>query len=300
MKHQLKIRRASPLATIQDEGRIGHLSDGISASGPMDRAAFHKAALLLDGKAGAALEFTTAGIAFKYKGEGDQAAFTGGDFNLQINGKPAQWNASHQLKHKDIVDITPGKSGNYGYVRLNSEIDVPLCLGSRATNMIVSLGGHEGRALKLGDKLKLVPTAKTSETASKPGLDYAGPIRFIWGVHSEHFDNNVRASFVSEGFKISTKLNRMGIRLDDEASVFAQTKILSLVSDAVVPGDIQILGDGTPIILMRDHQPTGGYPRIGTVISADMNRLAQMRPGTIVEFEPIGVAKARAFAKDGR
>lgn len=266
----------------------------------MDRTAFHKAALLLDSRAGAALEFTTAGIAFKYKGEGDQAAFTGGDFNLQINGKPAQWNASHKLSHKNIVDVTPGKSGNYGYVRLSSEIDVPLCLGSRATNMIVNLGGYEGRALKAGDKLKLGPAAETSVIAQKTMPDHEGPIRFIWGVHSEYFDNKVRTGFVNAGFKVSTKLNRMGIRLDDEAGVFAQTKILSLVSDAVVPGDIQILGDGTPIILMRDHQPTGGYPRIGTVISADMDRLAQMRPGTIVAFEPISVAKAQALAKGSR
>jgi allophanate hydrolase len=85
----------------------------------------------------------------------------------------------------------------------------------------------------------------------------------------------------------------MGVRLDDVAGVFAETTVLSLVSDAVVAGDIQILGDGTPIVLMRDHQPTGGYPRIGTVIDADLDRFAQMRPGTTLAFAPVTLQKAR-------
>jgi allophanate hydrolase len=82
------------------------------------------------------------------------------------------------------------------------------------------------------------------------------------------------------------------VRLDDKHGVFADAHILSLVSDAVVPGDIQILGDGTPIVLMRDHQPTGGYPRIATVISADLDRFAQLRPRDELTFEPITLQKA--------
>jgi allophanate hydrolase subunit 2 len=85
----------------------------------------------------------------------------------------------------------------------------------------------------------------------------------------------------------------MGVRLTDTAGVFATAPILSLVSDAVVAGDIQILGDGTPIVLMRDHQPTGGYPRIATVISADLDRFAQLRPGTPLAFAPVTLHKAR-------
>ena len=85
----------------------------------------------------------------------------------------------------------------------------------------------------------------------------------------------------------------MGVRLEDRAGVFAGAPILSLVSDAVVAGDVQILGDGTPIVLMRDHQPTGGYPRMATVITADLDRFAQMRPGTALAFEPVSLQKAR-------
>jgi multidrug efflux system membrane fusion protein len=86
---------------------------------------------------------------------------------------------------------------------------------------------------------------------------------------------------------------RMGVRLVDPGAVFSELKQLSLVSDAIVPGDIQILGDGTPIVLMRDHQPTGGYPRIATIVSADLDRFAQMRPGTEIRFRPVALEHAR-------
>jgi allophanate hydrolase len=94
-------------------------------------------------------------------------------------------------------------------------------------------------------------------------------------------------------------MDRMGVRLDDIEGVFADVAGLSLVSDAIVPGDIQILGDGTPVVLMRDHQPTGGYPRIATIISADLDRFAQMRPGTRVTFESVTLAHAQNLRTGG-
>jgi len=120
-----------------------------------------------------------------------------------------------------------------------------------------------------------------------------GPIRVVWGVHADVFPAETRERFASQTFQVSPQLDRMGVRLRDGAGVFADAKVLSLVSDAVVPGDIQILGDGTPIVLMRDHQPTGGYPRIATVISADFDRFAQLRPGSEVRFQPVTLAHAQ-------
>ena len=104
----------------------------------------------------------------------------------------------------------------------------------------------------------------------------------------------LRSRFLESPFAITSRMDRMGVRLADPAGVFANTSALSLVSDAIVPGDIQILGDGTPIVLMRDHQPTGGYPRIATVITADLDRFAQLRPGTEVRFAAVTLDKARA------
>jgi allophanate hydrolase subunit 2 len=124
-----------------------------------------------------------------------------------------------------------------------------------------------------------------------------GPIRVVWGLHADLFDPAVRGRFAEEAFTVSNRLDRMGARLTDRGGVFLSTPPLSLVSDAIVPGDIQILGDDTPIVLLRDHQPTGGYPRIATVITADLDRFAQLRPGTEVRFEPASLPRAQALMK---
>jgi len=113
------------------------------------------------------------------------------------------------------------------------------------------------------------------------------PIRIIWGLHADLFDAPARLRFAETSFRISSSLDRMGVRLVDATAMFRDQRRLGLVSDAIVPGDIQVLGDGTPVVLMRDHQPTGGYPRIATVIDADLDRFAQLRPGTPVAFRPV-------------
>ena len=124
-----------------------------------------------------------------------------------------------------------------------------------------------------------------------------GPIRFTWGLHAEIFSAELREKFVTSPFRISSMMDRMGVRLRDDAKVFAEARILSLVSDPVVVGDIQILGDGTPIVLGRDHQPTGGYPRIGTIISADLDRFFQLRPNAELVFAPVGLDHAQALLR---
>jgi allophanate hydrolase subunit 2 len=126
----------------------------------------------------------------------------------------------------------------------------------------------------------------------RPNPHSSGPIRVIWGLHADGFARQVRQRFVEEPFAVSARMDRMGMRLDDRGGVFREVRVLSLVSDAIVPGDIQVLGDGTPIVLMRDHQPTGGYPRIATVVSVDIDRFAQLRPGSEVRFEPVTLAHA--------
>lgn len=297
----IRITRAGPLATLQDAGRFGYLRHGISASGPMDRVAFNRAGAWLGGPGRTAIEFTAAGVGLAVEGGSLAAACDGGSFLLRHNGKATDWPARLVLREGDVVEIAPGEGGNYGYLRFDREIDVPLVLGSRSTNLVARLGGLEGRALRQGDVLALGPRLKRGRPP-QPRADNAtddAPIRFIWGLHADLFDHHVRQRFVAGRFVVSQRIDRMGARLEDRGGVFAGPPILSLVSDAVVPGDIQILGDGTPIVLMRDHQPTGGYPRIGTVIDADIDRMAQLRPGTEVVFEPVRLAAAHALPEAG-
>jgi biotin-dependent carboxylase-like uncharacterized protein len=295
------LTRAGPLTSLQDAGRSGLLRHGIGASGPMDRGAFERAAGWLGSAGRTGIEFTAAGLGFTVEEGSVSAATDGGHFAIAINGKPRQWPTRVLLKAGDTVEITPGRSGNYGYLRFDREIAVPPVLGSTATNLTVGLGGFEGRALRVGDRIDLGPALpralSTHPRAQEPA---EGPIRIIWGLHADSFAAAVRARFVDAAFRISSRMDRMGVRLDDPGAVFAGLAQLSLVSDAIVPGDIQMLGDGTPIVLMRDHQPTGGYPRIATLASADLDRFAQLRPGSEVRFEPVTVAHAQGLLSGGR
>lgn len=288
----LTVTRAGPLTTLQDAGRFGMLAQGVSASGPMDRGAFAAAGVLLEQLGTTAIEFTAAGIAFGVDGS-LRVGCAGGQFTLNVNGKPREWPARLGLDDGDTVEITPGAAGNYGYLRFDREVDVAPLLGSRSTNLTVGLGGFKGRALRVGDRIAFGgPGGLVPAPAPQTGVD-RGPTRVLWGLHADLFDAHARNEFATSTFTISTGLDRMGVRLTDPKQMFLSQRRLSLVSDAIVSGDIQILGDGTPIVLMRDHQPTGGYPRIATVVSADLDRFAQLRPGTEVRFRPVTLENAR-------
>lgn len=292
MKALLRIVRASPLTTIQDEGRFGALAHGIAVSGPMDRRAFADAGLLAGAGAGG-VEFTRAGIEIEVVAGEVRVGFAGGAFNAGHSGAALDWPGRAELTAGDRFSVTPGAWGNYGYLRFGGDLDLSRVMGSMATNSRVGLGGLAGRSLAAGHEIGIIGDGQPVVTGFRPSPREEGPVRIVWGLHAERFSPAVRERFAAHPFRISTRLDRMGVRLEDPEGVFADTRMLGLVSDAVVPGDIQILGDGTPIVLMRDHQPTGGYPRIGTVISADLDRLAQMRPGASVAFQPVTVEHAQ-------
>jgi biotin-dependent carboxylase-like uncharacterized protein len=294
----IRVLRAGPLVTLQDAGRAGRLRYGISAAGPMDQRAFRRTGEWLGGAGSTGLEFTSAGLSIVVEDGSVGAAWDGGDFTITVDGAARAWPGRTVLKAGAVIDASPGAWGNYGYLRFDREIDVPEVLGSRATSSIAGLGGYEGRALKAGDVLQFgARVGRGVSQHPRPQVVAEGPIRVIWGIHADSFDTETRQQFVAEAFAVTTRLDRMGVRLADAGGVFSRQQFLSLVSDAIVPGDIQILGDGTPIVLMRDHQPTGGYPRIATIVSADLDRFAQMRPGTAVRFEPVTVAHAQELQK---
>ena len=296
MSAVLSITRAGPLASVQDDGRFGMLRHGVSASGPMDRKAFGEAGTLAGAGQGG-IEITMAGIEIKVQSGRCLVGLAGGDFTAKHNGKTLDWPGAAKLKAGDVLSVTPGRRGNYGYLRFDADLAIAPVMGSIATSSRARLGGPAGRALQVGDVIELVGKAALEPQGFVPAAAAAGPIRIIWGLHADLFDAAVRKRFLESDFTVSRQLDRMGVRLDDAAGVFAGATILSLASDAIVLGDIQILGDGTPIVLMRDHQPTGGYPRIGTIITADLDRFAQLRPGTPVAFEPVTVEHAHKLLR---
>ncbi|MFC3706281.1 biotin-dependent carboxyltransferase family protein [Devosia honganensis] len=296
MGARLLIVRAAPLTTVQDAGRPGMLVHGVAASGPMDRAAHARAGLLAGATDGAGLEFTRAGLDLRIGHGQARLGWDGGRFSARIDGKPVAWPGGATLAAGATLSIEPGEAGNYGYLRFGGALDLPAVLGSRSTSTRARLGGVDGRPLRAGDELVLRGEGVEPRIPPAPPME-DGPIRFVWGIHADRFAPSVRAAFLRGLFRVTPTMDRMGVRLADEAAVFAGASILSLVSEPVLPGDIQVLGDGTPIVLMRDHQPTGGYPRIGTVISADLDRFAQLRAGSAVAFAPVSVDHAHRLLR---
>jgi allophanate hydrolase len=288
--------RAGPLTSIQDGGRFGMLRHGISASGPMDAGAYAQAGALAGGGQGG-VEFTMAGLETRLEQGRCRVGFAGGDFVAKRNGRVLDWPGHVALEAGDVLAITPGQWGNYGYLRFDADLAVPKVMGSIATSSRAGLGGLDGRVLRAGDGVELTGMGAGTVSEAVRSEPVTGPIRVIWGLHADMFPLVLRERFLATDFTVSSRLDRMGVRLEDGAAVFAGAESLSLVSDAIVPGDIQILGDGTPIVLMRDHQPTGGYPRIATIIGADLDRFAQLRPGSSVAFEPVTVEHAHALLR---
>lgn len=299
MRSVLRILRSGPLTTIQDNGRFGMLAHGVSASGPMDREAFWRAGLRAGASGDGGLEFTRAGLDIEVAEGQAVLGWDGGAFSVAVNGASQDWPGGAWLGAGDRVSITPGAAGNYGYLRFGAVLDLPMVLGSQSTSTRARLGGLEGRALVAGDVLALLGEGGAPVLPATP-MEENGPIRFIWGIHAERFSSLVRERFVEAGFVVSPTLDRMGVRLLDKGEVFGGESILSLISDPILPGDIQILGDGTPVVLMVDHQPTGGYPRIGTIISVDLGRFAQLRPGSPVAFVPVSVDHAQRLLRGSR
>ena len=297
MSTKLRVNRAGPLCTVQDGGRPDLLTHGISASGPMDIAAHRLAGALVGASDEAGIEITGAGFDLRMEVGVLRIGWAGGAFEVRLNGRLLPWPGSAIVITGDRLSVTPGAAGNYGYLRFDKKLDLPRVMGSRATSTRARLGGLEGRALRAGDVLDFSGEGGSALSVVPPIPQESGAVRFVWGIHADRFAADVRRKFVESPFRVTSSMDRMGVRLADEGGVFSGSSILSLISDPILPGDIQILGDGTPIVLMRDHQPTGGYPRIGTIIGADMDRFAQIRPGEAVVFAPVSVDRAHRLLR---
>ncbi len=297
MTDAIRIRAAGPGTTIQDDGRPGLLAYGLSASGPMDRGAFAEAADGLETAGSAGIEISAGGLELVLEGETELwIGAAGGRFVATLDGDPLDWPFTAIWEPGQVLRIVPGRAGNFAYLRASRELDIPQVLGSRATNVRAALGGLDGRALRAGDLLPLGPEAMRQPAEIYPASTRE-PLRVTWGLHAELFAPAVRQAFLDNAFAVTGAMDRMGMRLDDRHGVFRHAARLDLVSDLAVPGDIQILGDGTPVVLGRDHQPTGGYPRIATVLPFDLDRLFQLRPGTLVSFESVSPEHAARLVR---
>lgn len=296
MTSRLDIISCGPSLTLQDRGRPGYLACGVSAGGAMDLRALAEGQGLLGNSADcAAIEMVGTGGRFSPSGGSVWIALTGAAFRVSVGGIPVKWRTAFRLEEGQVLDIGPGLEGNYGYLSVGGGFDVLPVLGSRATQPRAGIGGVEGRPLKAGDRLPVGPSGHLPESPLiLPPADYfnAAVIRVLWGAQAHLFPDDERSRFTETRFRISASMDRMGVRLETGADPIRTDSGLVAISDSVVLGDLQVPGNGRPIALMADRQPTGGYPRIATIISADIPSFAQLRPGTEVQFRAVDEAEA--------
>ncbi len=303
MSAALKIVAAGPGVTLQDAGRHGYLRYGVTAAGPMDRLAMATANLAVGSAPGAtAIEVSLGGIELTADGGTLPLAIAGGTFDVSLDGQRLRPAVRLALMPGRRLRIRAGGEGAWCYVAVGAHIDLPPMLGSNATHTRSALGGIDGRALAAGDVLP-VREARACEggaaTLTAPWLDRSDdPIRVILGPQDDYFSREQVETFCHETWTVSHRSDRMAYFLDGTS--IAPVNALNIVSDGIVMGAIQVLGDGRPMVLMADRQVTGGYPKIATVIGPDQGRLAQMRPGSSVRFAVTSIDDAVAARRAER
>lgn len=277
----LEILQVGPGVTVQDDGRPGYMALGLSRGGAADRQALAEGAALLRQPVGTALELAGFGGRFRVDTP-CRIALTGAPMRATLAGAPLAWNASHALPAGAVLEIGGALQGVYGYLTVGGGFDLPKELGARSVHLNAGLG----RLLEAGDSLPLTPDTGRDIGLTLDPVDRfgGGVLRVLPSLQTGMFPEETRARFVEERFTRDSRGNRMGIRLKPEGEGYGLTEGQSIVSEVITPGDIQIPGDGAPYVLLYECQTTGGYPRIGTVIPADLPRVAQAAPGAELRF----------------
>lgn len=294
----IEIISAGMLSTVQDLGRFKVMKNGFTQSGVMDAYSTKIANKLCKNDINApVIEMTMLGITAKFKGE-HIFAISGGIFDVSLNNKPVRTNKAYIAKDGDVLSIKGAKQGLRCYLAVAGGFDVPLFMGSASTNLKINVGGFNGRKLKAGDILKIgkAEKIKNIEKRELPENTYNNPVRVrvVLGPQDDMFSENDLMLFSKQQYTVTSDLDRMGIRLWGIA--LRGKEKLEIISDAITFGSIQITNSGMPIILMADHQTTGGYAKIATVISADLPKLAQVKPNDKISFEIIDIDTAEKIA----
>ncbi|HSW19717.1 MAG TPA: biotin-dependent carboxyltransferase family protein [Ramlibacter sp.] len=301
MTPSLLVRQPGIHTTVQDRGRIGFQDVGVPVSGPLDVVSLALAnALVGNVPATPALEMLLQGPTLEVACDSVRVALVGSDAALEIGGANARRVApgtSARLVRGETLTVARLGASACACLAVQGGIQVARCLGSAATYVRGRLGGVEGRALRAGDSVPLaleaVPTRGDKRMAQALDLALDQVIRVVLGPQADFFTEAAIETFLASDYVVSTQADRMGFRLDGPALQHA--KGYNIVSDGIVAGAIQVPGSGLPIVLMADAQTTGGYPKIATVISADIPVLGRRKPGSRVRFAAVSVAEAEAL-----
>ncbi|MEO3415648.1 biotin-dependent carboxyltransferase family protein [Roseovarius sp. CAU 1744] len=298
MTAALTVIRAGIHTSLQDLGRYGAQALGVPVSGAMDGFSLRLANALVGNTPGTgALELRGFGPSFRVEAESVRVALTGTDDALDVSGAdlstvPA--GRSVTLPRGATFGIGALRDTATAYLAVAGGFEARHHFGSCATYAPAALGGFEGRALRDGDMLPLArdaaPAGADLELAQGAMDGDDGPVRVVLGPQADYFSATGIETFLSATYTVSPQNDRMGMRL--EGATIEHRSGFNIPSDGVVTGSIQVPGHGLPIILLADRQTTGGYPKIATIASADLSRLARARAGTTLNFEAVSVAEA--------
>jgi biotin-dependent carboxylase-like uncharacterized protein len=267
----------------------------------LDKFATRTANLLVGNpEAAAVLEITFLGPRLEVLTE-LQAALTGAEAPILVNDKPQPTWTALSLRPGDVLAVKPPKDGLRGYLAVGGGIDVARVMGSRSTYAGAKLGGFQGRPLAKGDILSRgEPRAKAGPKSLpqelRPVLSREMDLRAVPGPQDDLFDQGLTAFFTS-GFKVSSKADRMGYRLEGPLVELKKDAPRSIISEPSLAGAVQIPADGQPIILLVE-QTVGGYAKIATVVTPDLDLVAQARPGDAVTFRRIDLQEAHQAVRE--
>ena len=300
----LKVLAPGLHTTVQDLGRVGYQDIGVPVSGALDGIALRLANALVGNPQGtAALEILVSGPILEIAADSTRLALIGTGASLRIRGENPRVAAAGQsvrVQRGDIVQIALGRKSACCYLAIEGGIAVPRVLGSASTYVRAALGGLNGRALRHDDVIPLaVGCASERNELRAPALASGSPdqpIRVVLGPQHKYFKKESLAALLDAEFRVSKDADRMGMRLD--GPLLRHRRGWDIVSDAIATGSIQVPGSGQPIVLLADHQTTGGYPKIATVISADLPRLGRCRPGDPLRFVSVELEAAEEMCRE--
>jgi len=296
------------MTTLQDLGRPGFQHLGVPVSGALDHVSLRAANLLVGNAAGVgALEIAYQGPTLRVEADSVRIAVAGGRAPIDILPADSDGSVGRHLPPYESARLLRGEGLRIGaladsavaYLAVEGGFDIAPVLGSQSTLIRAAIGGLEGRALRAGDVLPLKQRAADErEEVMLPPIDLSlrGRVRVVLGPQDDHFTPAGLRTLLTSTYTVSRASDRMGMRLEGP-TLEHSAKGANIISDGTAPGSIQVPGNGLPIILLADRQTTGGYPKIATVISADLPALGRMTPGAKVSFAAVDIETAESAGR---
>lgn len=294
----LIVLEAGPLATIQDEGRVGLGRFGVPACGPMDWYAYRAANALVGNDPGAAVLETGLSDLVVEAADAMMIAVTGAGYELFIQDRPRPLWMSLKVKRGWTISLRKRAGGSWAYLAIGGGVKAAVVLGARATYVRGQFGGLDGRPIQAGSRIALsTPTSdwhvREVPTNVRPAYGSPAAVQVVLGPQADRFTEVGLRTFLDSAYTVSATADRMGYRL--QGNPVEHSAGADIVSDGMVMGSIQVPANGQPMVMMADGPTTGGYPKIATVVTADLPLLAQTEPGAgRVRFAPTLVEAARA------